>query len=58
MVSTQCSTQSKHVAVGRLAALKAVQKINADSNEFAPSVEEANNILEFHGFVERELAAA
>lgn len=42
-----------------MASLKIRSKqIKADSNEFAPSLEEANAILSFHGFVERELAAA
>lgn len=34
------------------------KQIKADSNEFAPSLEEANAILALHGYVERELAAA
>jgi hypothetical protein len=37
---------------------KPVKKTNADSNEFAPSLEEADAILARHGFVEREKAAA
>lgn len=49
----------KQVEVDRLASLKSRSKqTNADSNEFAPSVEEANAILAFHGYVERELATA
>ncbi len=47
------------VEVDRLASLKAAHKINANSNEFAPSVEEADAILAKFGYVRTsQLAAA
>ena len=49
----------KQVEVDRLASLKSRSKqINAESYDNAPSLEEADAILAFHGYVERELAAA